>query len=300
IDVLYENQRGSFFFGIPFFSQNSLLHFDPKPWVNGEFHPSPVDITNAQPPDPGWRWAWASWYVDMSRDVDEEGWEYSFSFQKGFSWHGTHPWFHSFVRRRRWLRKRVRCEHPAHYFTIHPNRDRSPGGSSIGTSVQRSSYTGVLAARKEEELPVDDVRDIATLMRGLKKAAIDREKMVLVSRFLEHGEEELYYLGEQMPSIMSLFVFQNSRRQLLTLLMQKLDAASRHRQEHVERGQGEDAREKRRIDNMLRAIEAADREVRKLEYWSDIRDVVRKGDAAFAADEDRDWGHGWCGLDGSG
>ena len=29
IEVLYENQRGSFFFGIPLFSSRSLLNFDP-------------------------------------------------------------------------------------------------------------------------------------------------------------------------------------------------------------------------------------------------------------------------------
>jgi hypothetical protein len=39
--------------------------------------------------------------------VDEEGWEYSFFF-RGFVWHGTSPWFHSFVRRRRWIRLRRR------------------------------------------------------------------------------------------------------------------------------------------------------------------------------------------------
>ena len=108
IDVLYENQRGYFFFGVPFFSGNSLLNFDPPAWVTANGGPSPVDIQTAQVPDPSWEWAWPCWYVDMANDVDEEGWQYSFAFFKGLAWHGTHPWFHSFVRRRRWLRKRVR------------------------------------------------------------------------------------------------------------------------------------------------------------------------------------------------
>lgn len=140
IDVLYENQRGSFLFGIPLYSHSSLLNFDPGPWLNKDFKDSPVNITNAQVPDPSWEWVWKTWYVDMSHDVDEEGWQYSFAFGKQTAWHGTHPWFHSFVRRRRWLRKRVKkhalepgapkasnlsAAHRlnAEYFTIHPKRE---------------------------------------------------------------------------------------------------------------------------------------------------------------------------------
>ena len=149
--------------------------------------------------------------MDMSRDVDEEGWEYSFSFQKGFSWHGTHPWFHSFVRRRRWLRKRIRRKHhilqdKAHalnpdYFTIHVSRAKSPV-SSIETSDKRASS----AARSsgwgakswldhEEEL---EIHDIPTLMKGLRKSAIDREKIVYLKTFLDYAGDELLYLADQV------------------------------------------------------------------------------------------------------
>src|ERR1700753_615986 len=72
IDILYENQRGTFLCGLPFFSSASLLNFDPPPWVTETHAPSAVDITNAQVPDPSWEWDWKTWYVDMSRDVDEE------------------------------------------------------------------------------------------------------------------------------------------------------------------------------------------------------------------------------------
>lgn len=209
IDILYENQRGAFFFGIPLFSRQSLLNFDPAPWLTRALRPSPVDITNAQVPDPSWEWAWRSWYVDMSHDVDEEGWQYSFSFQRGFSWHGTHPWFHSFVRRRRWLRKRVRRRGHAgqngqearalhmlnaDYFTIHSRRDRSP------TSRPASTVGSGFGARAEDEHPepAHEMRDIPTLMAALRKAAIDREKVVAVRRFIDQGGEELYYLADQV------------------------------------------------------------------------------------------------------
>jgi hypothetical protein len=218
IDVLYENQRGWFFFGIPKFSSNSLLNFDPSSWVDSSFKPSAVDITNAQVPDPSWEWAWRAWYVDMSRDVDEEGWEYSFWFGDSCAWHGTHPWFHSFVRRRRWLRKRVRRQMhhkkdslaegaalSSDYFTIRSEpRPRSLDESSVATSQIRSPsrIDGTRSPEGTDDGHHDaDVKDIPTLMLGLRRAAIDREKIVLMETFLEQGGEELHYLAENVSSI---------------------------------------------------------------------------------------------------
>lgn len=314
VDVLYENQRGSFFFGIPLFSSKSLLNFDPAAWVDGKFKAVPVNITNAAVPDPSWDWAWPSWYVDMSHDVDEEGWQYSFSFRHGFAWHGTHPWFHSFVRRRRWLRKRVRKgaaakgqPNPknfndahlltAEYFTIHPPKKRPNYASE---SLTRSSSLTRFNNQDVVEQQDDEISDIPRLIRRLKRASIDREKIVLVRRFLDEGGEELYYLAEQMPIIMSLLVFQSSRRQLLSLLFRHFEAASAHREAHQDRDQPESSAESRKIDNLLNALHAADEECRQLEYWSDIRHVTRRGDSLGAVDESHGWGHGWEGLDDSG
>ncbi|GAB7350026.1 hypothetical protein MBLNU459_g0700t1 [Dothideomycetes sp. NU459] len=307
IDILYENQRGWFFVGVPHFSSRSLLNFDPKPWLNAHKKPSPVNITNAQVPDPSWEWAWKSWYVDMSRDVDEEGWEYSFWFSEGTAWHGTHPWGHSWVRRRRWLRKRVRRQHPrlvaeSHalapdYFTIHTAKNRSPADSLAPSSLIN------LRLQRDEEFKEDpaEIKDIAVLLAHLRRAAVDREKMVLVRHFIDNAGDDLYYLSEQMPTIMSLCIFQNSRRQLLTLLMSAFDAASRHREEHTKHGEDESADERRRIDNLLRAISAADEQVKKLEYWSDIRRMVREGNTAAATDDGNGWpSDKWRGLDNSG
>ncbi|KAK4981359.1 hypothetical protein LTR66_010055 [Elasticomyces elasticus] len=324
IDILYENQRGSFLFGIPLFSSKSLLNFDPAPWINGYKKRSPVNITNAQVPDPSWEWAWNSWYVDMSRDVDEEGWEYSFSFRSGFAWHGTHPWFHSFVRRRRWLRKRVRKHtHHAHgqtvsqkhmseahmltadYFTIHSSRNKSPDSSQEASLVLPSGLPRLKRDGEDEnhEVPLEraGITDIGTLMARLRKAAIDREKLAAVRMFMDYGGDETYYLAEQMPNIMSLFIFQSSRRQLLATLMHRFDAASRHRHEHTQSERAESDEEKRRIDNLLRAVRVADEEVKRLEYWSDIRSMARHGEILGATDESRGWSaHGWQGLDSSG
>lgn len=99
---------------------------------------------------------------------------------------------------------------------------------------------------------------------------------------------------------MSHFLFQTSRRQLLTMLMQKFEAASNHREEHLRRGEAEDEREKRDIDILLQAVKAADEEVKRLEYWSDIRDIARQGQTIGASGEAYGWGHEWQGIDNSG
>ena len=299
VDILYENQRGWFVCGIPLYSHSSLLNFDPSPWVSKDFKDSPVNITNAQVPDPTWEWEWKSWYVDMSYDVDEEGWQYSFSFSPKFSWHGTHPWFHSFVRRRRWLRKRVRRHHgvlgpdvkpssmsQAHiltsdYFTIHPKRDRSRS-----TERDRASYMSVTTAgTAEPEILLEEITNIPALISALKNASIDREKLSLVRLFVSQGGDELAYLKDSIPEIMSFLVFQNSKRQLLSYLKKAGEEAEQHRQEkHKETDQPEGADEKVRADNLIAAVEAAEQQINGLEYWSDRQHVLRTDDD----DEDDD------------
>ncbi|KAK5337271.1 hypothetical protein LTR20_004970 [Exophiala xenobiotica] len=297
IDILYENQRGSFFCGIPLYSHSSLLPTDPGPWMNKDFHDSPVNITNAQVPDPSWEWAWKTWYVDMSYDVDEEGWQYSFTFGRSFSWHGTHPWFHSFVRRRRWLRKRVKKNDmsgrdkpgsldAAHhltgdYFTIHSKRDRSPVSAvdGAGKTARPASYMSYPSTIDVEQ-PPEDVKDIASLLRALKFATVDREKIEVVKRFVTQAGDELYYLRDHIPDIMSFLVFQNSRTQLLAYLKKSADEARRHRQTHEDEGKPEGAAESRRTDNLVAAVDSANAQIGGLEFWSDRKHVLQTADDA--------------------
>ena len=282
VDVLYENQRGWFFCGIPLYSSKSLLNFDPSPWQTVHFKDSPVDITNAQVPDPTWVWVWKSWYVDMSHDVDEEGWEYSFSFHQGFSWHGTHPWFHSFVRRRRWLRKRVKLYSRAHhesqgtmseahrlnqdYFTIHPSqRDRSRDSNPESATNNRSSYLSKRSAGTESDSEDEEIADVTTLIRRLKKTTIDRKKVDAFKSFLRNGGDEVYYLQEAMPEIMSLFLYPTSRRYALQAL-----------ENTYERMPESDRKESKRAEGLEKAIAAVDETVRDLEYWSDKKVLIDK------------------------
>ena len=310
LEILYENQRGLFLFGVPKYSSSSLLPSDPKPWLNAQFRTSPVDIRNAQVPDPSWEWSWKSWYVDMSRDVDEEGWEYSFNFFGKWSWHGNHPWFHSFVRRRRWLRMRKRKdtshqtrekahELTAEYFTIHPSTIRPL--SEIGSNAmakEREKAEGV-----NEPLEKLEILDIGSLMLVLKRVTVDREKLLAVRKFVNTAKDELYYLADRMPEIMSLFIYQSSRRQLLADLLHRFDEAHKMQQdltahEHEEDGnaqQEHDAAAKH-ADNLINAVHAADEQVKRLEFWSDIKTMAQHGDL-LTAESGGDWDRSkWQGL----
>lgn len=212
IDVLYENQRGFFFFGHPYYSSNALWQIDVAAWTDSKGGKSSVNITNAQVPDPSWVWSWKNWYVDMGGDVDEEGWEYSWGFQRRAIWHGTHPWFHSYVRRRRWIRKRTRKEKDrpnkifgdAHmmnqdYFTIHS----VPMGSGTPGALSPAKDTSVLAGPKwggddNDNWDDKEIADFGTLMRGLKETSIDSERIAILQKFLDQGGEDLFYLADEV------------------------------------------------------------------------------------------------------
>lgn len=97
-----------------------------------------------------------------------------------------------------------------------------------------------------------------------------------------------------------MLVFQNSRRQLLSTLMDRFEAAKDRREQHIKDSQPETDAEERRINNLLKSIEAADNECKKLEYWSDIKNLTEEGKAGNATDPSMGWDEKWQGLDVSG
>lgn len=307
IDILYENQRGGFLCGLALFSSRALGGLDPSPWTNIASKTSATNITNAQVPDPSWEWLWKEWTVNHTEEVDDEGWEYSFAFPKAFSWHGP-SWWNSFVRRRAWIRKRVKKRsgyaiNEAHmlnrdYFTIHSNQLQSESRASSEVTDKRRSV--LLAQRDaEEEINLEDISDIGALMKALRLARIDREKTEAVENFIKNGGDDLYYLKEQMHEIMRMFIFQASRRSLLTHLLKIFNEASEEK-ENLEDETDIRASKLKRLENLEAALKAADEEVKKLEFWSDVKDIAEKGITKGAVDEKQGWGDHWQGLDDSG
>ncbi|KAJ2559489.1 hypothetical protein EV175_000317 [Coemansia sp. RSA 1933] len=84
------------------------LHpMDPPPWCDSSMKLILANVHSFQLPDPSWQWVSPRWLIDMTLDVDDDGWQYSSRFGQTV-WHGRHSATRSFVRRRRWLRLRRR------------------------------------------------------------------------------------------------------------------------------------------------------------------------------------------------
>ena len=78
----------------------------------------------------------------------------------------------------------------------------------------------------------------------------------------------------QMPDIMSSMLFQNSRRQLLAYLIHACDAASEHQSKQFGKETLEQGVQERRLRSLSNAVRAAEEQVRRLEYWSDVKDIA--------------------------
>jgi hypothetical protein len=275
---------------MPLFSAKALGNLDPAPWTNTTHRPSPTDIKTAQVPDPTWKWAWPEWKVNHDDGGDDGGWEYSFMFSKKFSWHGPR-WWNSFVRRRAWIRKRVKRKagFEAHdgemlnpdYFTIRPSseitRERSlsqASGSHRGSRVSLGEASNV-DFDDDARRPVEDMD---SLLIALRTSTIDRERIEAVDEYLKTGGEDLVHLQEKMHEIMALFVFQASRRVLLTRLTQVYEDA----QTAMEKEPSPALTQK--VEYLSAAIKHADEEVRKLEYWSDVKGMAEEGGSRRSMD----------------
>ncbi|CAG8974714.1 hypothetical protein HYALB_00010106 [Hymenoscyphus albidus] len=322
IDILYENQRGLFLCGAALFSSKALGNLDPSPWTNIAHKTSATNPTNAQVPDPSWEWAWKEWVINHENDVDEDGWEYSFAFSKAFSWHGR-SWWNSYVRRRAWIRKRVRknagyqAQQPdnmltADYFTVNSTpRDRSQSQSRPSTLAEanRLSAANRVSLNMDDREQDEEICNINALMTALKLARIDREKLEVVKNFIRHGEGDLYYLQDRMHDIMKMFIFQASRKILLAHLHQEYDSASKSHQESQKSKVGDENEDedgkawstRKRLEYLSAALEHADEEVKKLEFWSDVKEMAESGDTKHAVDARKGWEvRQWEGIDNSG
>lgn len=307
IDILYENERGGFLCGAALFSEAALGGLDATPWTNAYHNPSPTSIHTATVPDPSWEWVWPEWHINHQDGMDEGGWEYSFAYSKKFSWHGP-KWWNSFVRRRAWIRKRAKKNTEdvsadmhmlnTDYFLIRPSSTKQSYGSLASSKApSKAPSMSQVSSVSGEPLKIPDIQDTETLMRILRKARIDREKLEAVDNYLENGLD-LEHMQEEMHEIMGTFVFQASRRLLLSRLMHIHDATT----EELEKAKEEGATGLKGRQYALRqAVKHADEEVRRLAYWSDVKQMAESGESGGAVDSGKGWeGEKWEGVDQSG
>ncbi|CAG9992618.1 unnamed protein product [Clonostachys byssicola] len=278
IDILYENERGGFLCGRPLFSAAALGGIDASAWTNMYHKPSPTNIQNAQVPDPSWEWVWSEWHLNIQDGTDEGGWEYSFAYSKRFSWHGPR-WYNSFVRRRAWTRKRAKKRpedisadpymENGEYFTVRPASDRAtcPSQRSLSSSrsPSRTNLSGVSSRESGRTIP--DIEHLDTLIHRLHQSRIDREKLDATKNYLRNATD-LGDLPDKIHEIMALFVFQASRRLLLSHIIQIYDESTKELETK------DSVEVKERHEAVKSALKHADEEVRKLAYWSDVKHMA--------------------------
>ncbi|KAF9583471.1 hypothetical protein BGW38_009388 [Lunasporangiospora selenospora] len=227
-EFLYQHQRGAFFLGTPKFSAKSLLPVDPDEWTNTKFETSVMNTTDYVLPDPSWEWVHKSWLVDMTGDVDEDGWEYAMTFH-GSPWHGNYEIFRSFSRRRRWLRLRKRKGTMQGKAGAVPERgyptlvdastwrrvEQSISEAAIGgpsTSTNGTGPTKLDAVASEQRAKA--------LFKAMKGSRSDREK---VAHAAQHVVQYPYpndfkEIEAKLEKYLSLFDYETSRREFLLLL----------------------------------------------------------------------------------
>lgn len=172
-------------FSLPTFSANALLNFDPKPWVtyeNGKCRGSAYTRENYPLPSADWVWLDAAFLINMANDaaVDEQGWSYAFCFANRRHWLGHCRWY-SFVRRRQWLRARMRVT----------NQDASEAIVEQQTRLSRSHS----AAPTENTLPhpIDlphptrppSMRVSSSNYKKLPLSEVDMERLIANEAYLD-------------------------------------------------------------------------------------------------------------------
>ncbi|KAF9094915.1 hypothetical protein BGX27_001357 [Mortierella sp. AM989] len=232
-EFLYQHQRGAFFFGTPQFSSKSLLPVDPDEWTDDKFERSPMDITAFVVPDPSWEWVHKSWLVDMTGDVDEDGWEYAMTFH-GSPWHGSYEPFQSFARRRRWIRLRKRKGKTLGKPSPLPERNYPASiNSATWTKLDVSEHLCDPSPFPPEEPDTDGPScesgqpdrlrppkntDPIDLYKVLKKARSDREKLAYTAQYVVRYPGHLDDLVKRLDLYLNLLDYETSRREFLSLL----------------------------------------------------------------------------------
>lgn len=230
LDRVVENQRGWFLFGFPFFSSGTLMPNDPAPYTTPNGKSIGGDMSVFLLPDRSWDWKWKRWYVDMSGDVDDQGWTYSIRFGSE-SWHGSHIWFHSFVRKRSWVRLRQKRKiNPRAVFSaaVLNDTDSALNSNAIttGSSVREDS---------SRDATPDSVGDIINALRACR---LDRERIRTIVAFLLNPKSvaTLLALTEDAPhtsrpnsyhEILDLFDYKESQGHLISHLTRALSEQRR-------------------------------------------------------------------------
>ncbi|RKP09137.1 hypothetical protein THASP1DRAFT_29059 [Thamnocephalis sphaerospora] len=171
---------------------------DPPPWSDHNYRFMSPNLASYQLPDPTWEWVHPAWSIDMSGDVDEEGWEYAAQFHNA-RWHGPFEVFRSFVRRRRWIRLRKRKTTSDLAVGV---RDRSRKPSVASTTRSMST---------------DRQSDWLLEVRRLR---IDREKLAVLKSQLQNKSAGAWITQSLLQQFLFTLDYNANRRRAMELIGQ--------------------------------------------------------------------------------
>ena len=183
------------------------------------------------------------------------------------------------------------------YFSVRASADLDRSPSRGGAASNRGSRISMSTVNAADQ-PPPDIETVDELLRVLRGSRIDREKIEAVENYLDHAEDDLAGLQDVMHEVMSVFVFQASRRILLTRLTEVYDETVAELDK--KKGTASDEELTKRKEHLAAAVKHADEEVQRLEFWSDVKGMVEEGDSKGAVDEGQGWNADWQGLDKSG
>lgn len=197
-----ESERGILVMGSRLFTENALMPLDPAHYSSLDGEALGSALTDYEIPDESWVWLWSRWYVDMTADVDDHGWCYSWRFRSRH-WRGHHRILRSFVRQRMWKRPRIKRAALARLLAAQerdPLRDAGADGPEDDALLDAAAE------------PFQQVR--AELLRALEPCRNDREKVDAILKYMEEHPGEADFFSQSRDFLMGTLMFPVSRKAL--------------------------------------------------------------------------------------
>lgn len=212
-----ESERGFQFFGSIVFTSNTLLPLDPAHFTSVSGEPLGKRLTDFEVPDESWVWAWSRWYVDMTADVDDQGWCYSWRFGSKH-WSGRHRFMRSFVRQRVWKRPRANTKLLANGSSESLASLKNPSNTESG----RASHN-----TKEEEERVELAAKAEQIIDGINGLRNDRERVIAIIHLIENSTEDSNLLLDIRDQLMGTLHYPVSKRSLVSKLSESTNEKCR-------------------------------------------------------------------------
>ena len=185
LEYQVESERGFLVMGSRVFASAALLPMDPAHFSSLTGESLGQYLTEYEIPDNSWVWLWSRWYVDMTADVDDHGWCYSWRFRSRH-WRGHHRFFRSFVRQRLWKRPMIKRSALAKLLD-EMDRKRLRNLALLNESNERP-HSNEEAMKSNESLQAEPSPE-SMISELLQPCRNDREKIDTILEYLGNSQD---------------------------------------------------------------------------------------------------------------